>query len=1245
MTGKNSRKEYCRRRYRRVSALLAALALLFTMVPAELYTTALAAETKQAVESPLPEETVSPVEENPTGGDTEADTETDGDTAEAEADSQAATDGTAAIAAKVQCYAALNGGWHLVATTTVTRKDSGSNGRYYITVEELEKIYGVYGFTAADFAGERYFPHTDGYDSGHIWGDAPPVAAEGSYLIPLSFRTESHLYYMPANHAGSASYFESNVKKTDEAVLADNMFYSVTVQDAVHAIYPTDELPQTQYLFHGTTAEITLKAVEGIRWDAVNSETGDFLTLESVTDGDTVTFTIRDASQPITFHPHISNIIVEYETALGDRKVKIGQFEPSSQTVVQDATTRGEGTLALLQPDGESHTVLEPDIDRVKVKLDVDNNRYFFYTFQGWQVVSPNVDDANALLQPGAILTEEQLQRYAGEENTVLLRAVWSGTDIYNRPNTLHYFLHVNGEIRDSIEDGSMEALQSDYTASIYTSRLLGADRVPNGTVLLVARRTENDSAYAVDSTIRNMITTPVQGATIEDMPSDEEVFEFIRANKVEMKVDGVTVPIEMLNSDHFQIRWNTLKYERSDGWHIDGILVAKRARFAVSKTFVGDTGAIAGIKEDFSIGVYHTEESGEVQDFTLRLLPAEEVTAQNELGYVSYNEESDTYLWEVPARQGREYTLREQNYLLEDTDTWRETNRYIIHNRPDGTAAEGYSDYPAEGIHLTATSYAGDVPITALQTAAIQNMYVGAGTLTVKKQDAVTGNGLSGVGFTLYDAGNEPMTLYRKAGAHLYSTGVEEDYTEKITNGKVTTGANGFFTVKLAEGEYYLAEALPAGYYGATRIKVTVTAEGTAMYYHSEVLEASTEVEAPEGGWLRGAETAEITVLNSPWRLIHVIARKSWDSAVEQKKPVTVELWRDGAPLTPAASYTQVLSEENGWEYSWSDLPLFTDGKPADYTLREIRIGDVYRDPNVAEDGFADYIVTYEDPQYSTDGETFRPEYYEIDENGVQKYATEALLTVHNEDVHGEIAVEKVDERGRPLAGAEFTLYADADCATALETTVSDADGVVRFATKRPAGTYYLRETAPPKGYTAAAGTWTVTVKAGKATVYNSAGTAVTRISNESRLRLKIRVIGTDGLPVPGATLRLAYNGISSGSYRTDEDGLTAAVRLSAGDHRTVMGITPAGYYPWENAVTLQAIGGTLSVIGGTADGTWALTAPEEGDTTYTLTVRLEIQQVLPTTGGRGTAPFTMAGAALLAAAAMVLYRKRRTC
>lgn len=46
------------------------------------------------------------------------------------------------------------------------------------------------------------------------------------------------------------------------------------------------------------------------------------------------------------------------------------------------------------------------------------------------------------------------------------------------------------------------------------------------------------------------------------------------------MKVDGVEIPAEMLNSDYFQIRWNMVKFEHSDGWHIDGVLVAKRTRF-----------------------------------------------------------------------------------------------------------------------------------------------------------------------------------------------------------------------------------------------------------------------------------------------------------------------------------------------------------------------------------------------------------------------------------------------------------------------------------------------------------------------------------------------------------------------------------------------------------------------------------------------------------------------------------------
>lgn len=120
---------------------------------------------------------------------------------------------------------------------------------------------------------------------------------------------------------------------------------------------------------------------------------------------------------------------------------------------------------------------------------------------------------------------------------------------------------------------------------------MLGADNIPaeysnknaEGVVKpLVARATNGDNAYAVDDTIRNMVNNPVQGGRLEDLPNEETIFAYLRAHSdtITMKVDGVEIPAEMLNSDYFQIRWNMVKFEHSDGWHIDGVLVAKRTRF-----------------------------------------------------------------------------------------------------------------------------------------------------------------------------------------------------------------------------------------------------------------------------------------------------------------------------------------------------------------------------------------------------------------------------------------------------------------------------------------------------------------------------------------------------------------------------------------------------------------------------------------------------------------------------------------
>ena len=79
-----------------------------------------------------------------------------------------------------------------------------------------------------------------------------------------------------------------------------------------------------------------------------------------------------------------------------------------------------------------------------------------------------------------------------------------------------------------------------------------------------------------LDRTIRAMKTTPYEGVTIGHFPSDEDVLAHIRQVGYTIKMDGIVIPTESITSDHFPVRWYVLKYDKSDGWHIDGALVAK---------------------------------------------------------------------------------------------------------------------------------------------------------------------------------------------------------------------------------------------------------------------------------------------------------------------------------------------------------------------------------------------------------------------------------------------------------------------------------------------------------------------------------------------------------------------------------------------------------------------------------------------------------------------------------------------
>lgn len=1239
----SSGKEHRRHRARRASVLLVVLALLFTMLPTGLYTVADAAPAEEEPALvPAPEEALPEPEDSMTKEE-----ETDEQPAEA----QPAEDKARAAAATVECYAARDGIWYPVTTVQTAAQYADGSGklRYYITAAELEEVYGAYGFKAANYHGERFFPHTDSYDPNKMWADAAPIKSEdGGWQIPLSHRTEIRLYYLPANKEGAESYFLDKKELSNETLLAENMFYTVTVEDDLNRVY--QEPPAPKIAFHGENVSITLNTVSSMAWDAMDGLTGTHLELEPTKQTETsVTYTIEKISQPVVFYPHTDTLVIKYEAEPDGWQHKIGQFEPSVQAPQQSAMVKGKKTL-LVEPGDGDYTLLAPDIDRIEVKLTGEkaNNRSLFYSFLGWRVA--NITE-EVLLQPGTKLTAADLQHYTGSDGEVTLRAKWSGEDKLKRPITTHFFLHLNGEIRGSVDDGVQWEDQKDYTPALYTIRMLGADNIPaeysnknaEGVVKpLVARATNGDNAYAVDDTIRNMVNNPVQGGRLEDLPNEETIFAYLRAHSdtITMKVDGVEIPAEMLNSDYFQIRWNMVKFEHSDGWHIDGVLVAKRARFFVAKTFAGDAEAIKQVRDKFLITVSHTENGSSVTDFTLVPQPAKAVTEQGKLGYTRYDAEADTYTWEVPAQQRRDYTIKETGHTLQG-DKWRVNNRYLIRNHPQGLSG-GYQDYPEEsGITITAAAYGNDVPNTAVQTVALQNIYVGIGTLTVKTQDSITGNGLAKVEYKLSRPGGAEVVLYRKPNTTLYSVVQEEGYTEQIADCKIIADASGFFTIRLEEGTYTLTEVLPTGYFGPGTVQVTVAQNtGGNISYHAEAKALPEGITPSTGSWLQNADADNVVILNVPRMLISVTARSSWP-ATGDKLPVTVELWRDGAPLTGDA-YTVELNKENEWQYTWENLPLFTDGTVADYTLREIEIGDTYRDPGVAEDGFADYLVTYAKALYrQAEDKEYREEHWWQKADGTQCFAREALLVVNNEGIRGEIAFEKVDEKGYPLKGAEFTLYADAECTKRLATATSDENGDVQFEDKWPAGTYYLRETTAPVGYTAAELTWTVKIAAGKATISTPGGTTVTEVKNTSRLRLKLKVLGPLGEELPGAVLRVTRDNGSPMLYKTNEAGAALLEQMPAGDYIIQLAGTPTGYVPEDSAPNLKAEYGTLTYLD-TANTAWQLEQCEGEEYTYLLTLKLKELHILPSTGGTGTVPFTLAGAALMAVAVLLPGRKK---
>lgn len=66
---------------------------------------------------------------------------------------------------------------------------------------------------------------------------------------------------------------------------------------------------------------------------------------------------------------------------------------------------------------------------------------------------------------------------------------------------------------------------------------------------------------------------------------------------------------------------------------------------------------------------------------------------------------------------------------------------------------------------------------------------------------------------------------------------------------------------------------------------------------------------------------------------------------------------------------------------------------------------------------------------------------------------------------------VHKMNEKGRPLQGAEFTVYEDSACSVVFQSAVTESGGILRLDGLIPEKDYYMKETKAPAGYRIPAG------------------------------------------------------------------------------------------------------------------------------------------------------------------------------
>lgn len=689
-------------------------------------------------------------------------------------------------------------------------------------------------------------------------------------------------------------------------------------------------------------------------------------------------------------------------------------------------------------------------------------NRYGSVYFAGWQT------ETGEIILPDTQLTWDELKLYdADNDGVTSLTGLWK----YHMLQSVNFFVKLNSA-HSSGETGSEY-----YTPVIFTTYVGGIDsEIGSGTSSgyvnalnekYAVEMTSDTTYLANDRLIRAMFGSDT-APWLAELPHDNDIFQQLKAyvqDGGQLSVPNeagefVTVDVNDLNEYGYAIRWYAFK-ACSDGgnvydWHVDGVLVRKEGRVHTTKTFSGNETLIHQARDGFFIhAVNEAQDTRYIMTITdptdderAAILDRLGLSASQITGWLTPIDDGDgndnTLLWEF-----RDVEYDEAWVITEYPPQVAESADYAEWVVVDSSASNQSASGIGGTVEVRGVTHATDLEDPEWLRAEFNNIYFRGNSLMLKKEDAATGQALSGARFQLYQ-GDTLMTFDYDADTGLY---IFDSHGSGAVDTLVCDGYTNLSTSGFAYdmGDITVREVTaPEGYgaVGDVTIGYTQDTDGDGVPDSTIGITNS----ADSGAYAR-YDSGLLVIRNSsaPTR---VTAVKRWNCADSEREDVVMQLLANGSANTAAAilqssgqSATVTLTAVDGWVYTWYDLPVYANGAPVTWTIRELRVGS----ENCKSDySFPNWIVTYRS-QTTADG---------------------LVLTAENTPKRPMLYLDKWDMTGRQrLAGAIFSLIPVDDDGVPLsgavsKTAVTGTDGSLRFDNLRHNTRYRLTELQAPEGY-----------------------------------------------------------------------------------------------------------------------------------------------------------------------------------